>query len=119
MKNRKDYPDDWEELSNQIRFDRAKGKCEDCGRSHKARYWNGQRFITVILATVHLGIDKPDGSPGNKRDLHDCRPENLKALCQRCHLLLDRDQHEQTKQTTLRRYLIEAKQLCFSFWSES
>mgnify|MGYP003598227745 CR=1 FL=1 len=119
MKNRKDYPPDWHKISNFIRFERAKGKCEDCGRLHKSRYWNGQRFITIILTTAHLGIDKPDGTPGSKRDLHDVRPENLKALCQRCHLLLDADQHAQTRQIRLRKYLREAKQLCFHFWSES
>lgn len=43
----------------------------------------------VILTVHHVGVDKPDGSPGSPHDKMDCRPENLKALCQRCHLVAD------------------------------
>ncbi len=37
----------------------------------------------------HVGVTKPDGTPGDPADKMDCRDENLLALCQRCHLLAD------------------------------
>jgi hypothetical protein len=118
MKNRSNYPPDWETISLRIRFERAKGRCEACGRHHGGLYWNGKRFVQVILTTAHLGIPKPDGQPGSKADVMDCRDENLMALCAACHLVFDAEQHEQTKQTTRRRILEAAKQLSFSFWSD-
>lgn len=47
----------------------------------------------VILTVHHVGIAKPDGAPGDPHDKLDCRPENLQALCQRCHLLADMPHH--------------------------
>ena len=44
------------------------------------------------LAAAHL-----DHDPGNNR------PRNLKALCQRCHMLHDRDEHQRRRWLTLRR----------------
>ncbi len=58
----------------------------------------------MILTVAHLGTPYPDGSPGNKHDKMDVRPENLAALCQRCHLRYDLDDHiRNTKHTRLRR----------------
>lgn len=45
----------------------------------------------VVLACAHL-----DHDPGNNR------PRNLKALCQRCHLLHDRPEHQRRRWLTLR-----------------
>lgn len=45
----------------------------------------------------------------------DCRPENLKAMCQRCHLSFDRDEHALNAAKTRRRKKIEAGQLEFDF----
>ena len=41
------------------------------------------------MTTAHLGVDKPDGTPGDKRDKMDCREENLMAMCPACHLAFD------------------------------
>ena len=109
------YPIDWPELSKAIRFGRAKGRCEGCGRPHgrqvqhrgdgtwwdeDARLWRdgggkalkklpapisgdaAAVFTRVVLATAHL-----DHDPTNNH------PRNLKALCQRCHILHDREEH--------------------------
>ena len=46
----------------------------------------------VVLATAHL-----DHDPTNNR------PRNLKALCQRCHMLHDRQEHQRRRWLTLRR----------------
>ena len=70
MKDR--YPDDWKEISQRIRFERAKGRCEWCGAENYAAHpETGSR---VILTVAHL-----DHDPANNGE------ENLAALCQRCH----------------------------------
>ena len=51
------------------------------------------RPFPVILTTAHLGAPYPDGRPGNKHDKFDCRDENLKMLCQACHLKYDLPDH--------------------------
>lgn len=114
--NRFFYPIDWVQLSQVIRFERAKGCCEGCRRPHgqlvchlgDGRWWDtaaqtwrsgkGRRLklaspealsadtpcytTRVYLACAHL-----DHDPGNNT------PANLKALCQRCHILHDREEH--------------------------
>ena len=109
------YPTDWPELSKVIRFDRAKGRCEQCARPHGRlilhccdgrwfdraegvwRDGSGKqiakpvghrrvRMTKVVLAAAHL-----DHDPSNNV------PANLKALCQRCHMLNDRDEHRRRR----------------------
>jgi hypothetical protein len=43
-----------------------------------------------IVSIHHIGVDKPDGTPGSSLDKMDCRPKNLIALCARCHLIADK-----------------------------
>jgi hypothetical protein len=120
------YPIDWPQLSASIRFGRAKGRCEHCRRPHgrlvfhlgDGRWWddeagtwrNGQgraltrlppcapspndealRTTKVVLATAHL-----DHDPGNNTQ------RNLKAFCQRCHMLHDREEHRRRRQNARR-----------------
>ena len=118
------YPIDWPQLSAVIRFERAKGRCQRCGRPHgrevqhlgDGRWWdedertwrNGRgralsrlarrvgdditvRTTRVALAAAHLYHD-----PTNNR------LRNLKALCQRCHMLHDREAHWRRRLLTLR-----------------
>ena len=117
------YPIDWKQLSAVIRFERAKGRCEGCGRPHggiichlgDGRWWDPQRQVwrdgqgrrvgrvleveglqeqvrttRVVLATAHR-----DHDPTNNR------PRNLVALCQRCHLQHDREEHRRRRWLTL------------------
>jgi hypothetical protein len=119
------YPIDWRQLSAVIRFKRAGGRCERCGRPHgvvvshlgDGRWWdqaaemwrNGRgralrrlppperidapvRMTRVVLATAHI-----DHDPANNR------LRNLKALCQRCHLSHDREEHQRRRWLTFRR----------------
>ena len=85
------YPANWKEISRQIRQDRAGNRCEWCqavnGEPHPI---TGSK---VVLTVAHLGVPYPDGRPGDKHDKSDCRPENLAALCARCHLNFDRPDH--------------------------
>ncbi len=120
------YPIDWPQLSAMIRFTRAKGRCEQCGRPqgtlvyHRGAggWWAaarpagrrgrgrilaslgsaspapglpGLRTTRVFLATGHL-----DHDPGNNT------PRNLRAFCQRCHMLHDRPEHRRRRRLTLR-----------------
>jgi hypothetical protein len=97
--NRARYPENWKAISIEIRFGRAGGRCEcagECGRgTHQGRcpnlhgraaYGTGSK---VVLTTAHL-----DHTPEN------CEPENLRAMCQGCHLHYDKDHHSETAART-------------------
>lgn len=114
------YPANWPEISIAVR-ERDGNRCKWCGVQNGA-YGARDRFgvwhdeddihglqsdvgyalfghdwdwhmVKIILTVHHIGVDYPDGSPGNPRDKFDVRPENLVALCQRCHLNADRPHH--------------------------
>lgn len=89
------YPANWREISLRIRA-RSEGVCEctgECGTHHGR--CNAQNYqphpvtgTKVIFTVAHLGKDT-----GDKHNKMDVRDENLKAMCQRCHLLFDLDEH--------------------------
>jgi len=86
--DRERYPADWDSISLDIRVNRARNRCEWCGAPNGEPHpVTGSR---VVLTVAHLGIARADGAPGDKEDKQDCRPANLAALCQRCHLNYDR-----------------------------
>ena len=89
--DRSRYPANWDEISRRIRFERAQNRCEWCGISNGVTRNNGS---VVVLTVHHVGVAKPDGSPGDRHDKMDCRDENLAALCQRCHWIADWDIHK-------------------------
>lgn len=66
------YPENWAQLSLRIRRGRAKSRCEECGA--KDRLPHPETGSLVVLGCCHLN-HVPE----------DCRPSNLRALCQRCH----------------------------------
>lgn len=117
----KRYPVNWKEISLRIRR-RSRGRCECEGEcmSHESnkKYGMAKRCIArngkphpltgsiVILTVAHLGADYPDGTKGNKHDKMDVRDENLKAMCQRCHLNFDRDEHVANAKATRRRKIL-------------
>lgn len=59
--------------------------------------------IKVVITVHHVGVDKPDGTLGDPDDKMDNRSENLKALCQRCHLLADLESHRRAAKKTRQR----------------
>lgn len=82
--NRARYPKDWKEIRKRI-LERARHCCEGvpghpCGVANYAvvERWTNQRGdrkkVKIILTIAHL-----DHTPENSN------PENLRALCQRCH----------------------------------
>lgn len=92
--NRARYPKEWKSISSRIRFERAGNRCEcqgECARGHTERcdMVNGGQSVTgarVVLTVAHLN-HTPE----------DCRDENLRAMCQACHLAYDRDHHAESR----------------------
>ena len=70
------YPPDWAEISQKIRFVRARGRCEWCNAAHGQPH--PQTGSKVFLTTAHL-----DHNPANNSE------SNLAALCQKCHNTYD------------------------------
>lgn len=100
--NKDDYPPNWPKVSLTIR--RIAGWCcEWCGIPNGVPLPSGRNGC-VVLTVAHLGTPYPNGRPGDKHDKHDIRRENLAALCQRCHLRYDLEDHiRHAKETRTRK----------------
>jgi hypothetical protein len=104
MKRAGETRDEWGDIKYHAR-------CEDCGApNHKLIYrpkkgmpdWklapegheadamalDGVKFTKVVLTVAHLDHDKEN---------HGVKIDRLKALCQRCHLLLDKNHHAENR----------------------
>lgn len=99
--NKDRYPENWPQISESIREDRAQGRCEcmgECGRgthgTERCPNLNGEPAYgtgsKVVLTVAHL-----DHVPEH------CDPSNLRAMCNGCHLHYDRDHHAETRRATL------------------
>jgi hypothetical protein len=117
------YPIDWPELSAVIRFRRARGRCEGCGRPHRrivchlgdGRWWDGDaatwrdgagRRIAVAVGTDDLlGTVRTTrvvlATAHRDHDTANNAGRNLVAFCQRCHLIHDRPEHRRRRWRTL------------------
>lgn len=100
--NRHRYPRDWKQIRAAI-LERAGHRCEQCGipnyawRNNATGRWtedigradawffDGNRVTRIVLTIAHI-----DHTPEN------CAQDNLRALCQRCHLRYDIDHHQRT-----------------------
>lgn len=106
--NKARYPDNWPSISASIRK-RAGHKCEECGvrnYEHGGRDPKGGWHKSLPLGEKLLKLEWPqpgeyafcEGWPDQLRIVRivltvahlnhtpeDCRPENLKCWCQRCH----------------------------------
>lgn len=119
------YPKDWPQISREVR-ERAGQCCEFCGipnwqlgawingkwyvawpkgsglrdnprqgdvfPCHRGEDVIWRKVVRVVLTVAHL-----DHTPEN------CADENLKALCQRCHLTYDAKHHARNAAATRRR----------------
>lgn len=87
--NKARYPPDWKEISRAAR-ERAGNRCEFCGAAnHQPHPITGS---TVILTVAHM-----DHTPEN------CEPENLRALCQKCHNKYDQPHRKKNAAETRRK----------------
>lgn len=86
------YPKDWPAISKRIR-ERAGNRCEGSPAFPNCRAENGKPHpVTgskVVLTCAHM-----DHTPEN------CADENLRALCQRCHLTYDAAHHAKNGKAT-------------------
>jgi hypothetical protein len=121
------YPPHWPDLSRRVRFERAGGECERCGRPHGAvlRVLPDGRWFDSRIGTWR---DRR-GRPARWPDLEELAKQrttrvilaaahlnhdparsgqrNLRAWCQRCHLTHDRAWHLLQRWITYRlRYAI-------------
>lgn len=125
--NKARYPKDWKAIRGRI-LERAGNCCEFCKVENHTRIARGQgkdeglyltdsahvfcadtgecygqthmsnfdwaRMVNIVLTIAHL-----DHTPEN------CADDNLKALCQRCHLRYDAKHHAETAAATRRNRL--------------
>lgn len=96
--DKKRYGSNWKKISLTIRRI-AGNRCEFCGVSNGSALRSGRKG-KVILTVAHLGVAYANGKPGNIHDKHDVRRENLKALCQACHLRYDIEEHIENARKT-------------------
>ena len=80
--NKGRYPKNWKSIRAEI-LTRADNRCEFCGIENYTIRANGSK---VILTIVHL-----DHTPENNN------PENLRALCQKCHNSYDASHRAETR----------------------
>lgn len=94
------YPPDWKTRIRPDILRRANNRCELCGVENGSLVWRERvvmrfnygplgrggvqmgQYVKVVLTIAHLDHD-------NKNNDYS----NLKALCQKCHLVLDQEQH--------------------------
>jgi hypothetical protein len=119
--NYENYPSNWKEISKRIR-ERDGQKCVQCGvnngafgcRDQDGNFYTEEdidrdgiapgvilgKAIKIVLTVAHLD--------------HDCThndESNLAALCQRCHLALDADQHKTNAAATRLKKKLAAGQI--------
>lgn len=109
------YPKNWKQIRKNI-LERANNRCEFCGVENYAEGYrdcdgnfiesygmqqetdalDGEKIIKIVLTVAHL-----DHNPQN------CSPENLRALCQKCHLTYDIEHHKETRRNSKKLPLFE------------
>lgn len=118
------YPKNWRSEIRPSILARAKNKCEECGIDNYAEGWRDKEGNFITWKEIedalenngydyfehelrhHLGKDWEFKKKATKivltishqdHDIKNNDPENLKALCQRCHLRHDREHHAETR----------------------
>jgi 5-methylcytosine-specific restriction endonuclease McrA len=91
--NKSRYPKDWKQIRASI-LERADNCCEFCGRRNHTTHINEKtgKVVKVVLTIAHL-----DHTPEN------CDPDNLRALCQKCHNAYDAKHRAETRRESMRK----------------
>lgn len=94
------YPEDWKTRIRPDILRRANNRCEICGVENGSLVWRERvvmrfnygplgrggvrmgQYVKVVLTIAHLDHNVKNNDYSN-----------LKALCQKCHLALDQEQH--------------------------
>lgn len=121
--NKARYPKDWKRIADAIRT-RAGQRCEgspaypDCRAPNRTiGYWLDGVFVPMPRALREAGYTKGDKVACNDGTFlklieivltvahfdhtpENCGDDNLRAMCQRCHLTYDADHHQQTAYAT-------------------
>lgn len=86
-KNRDRYPKEWKQIRARI-LERAHNRCEFCGVENHTMRLNEKtgKEARIVLTIAHL-----DHTPENSD------PENLRALCQKCHNTYDAQHRKETR----------------------
>ena len=89
--NRARYPKNWKSEIRPSILERAKNRCEFCGRENHTWFYNEKtgKMVKVVLTVAHL-----DHIPEH------CDPSNLRALCQKCHNQYDAAHRAETRKRT-------------------
>jgi 5-methylcytosine-specific restriction endonuclease McrA len=110
--NLKRYPADWKAISARIR-ERDGNRCKWCGVENgalgyreadgtfvetpglqaEAARLDGHKVIRIVLTVAHVHDHAPE----------NCEPDNLAALCQRCHNRHDLPNRRRNAAATLRK----------------
>lgn len=100
MKNRDQYPENWEDTIRPEILKRDNYKCTICGVKHRSIGYYDHAGIFIECDTFMQKWARDQGYNVNKIHLqiahlnhakNDCRPENLKSMCPKCHLNNDRE----------------------------
>jgi len=120
--NIKRYPKDWKLISERIRFERAKNKCEVCGvKNYSLIHYHENKTIVEHEPPYNhpMGFSDYNAAVELKQNLNqwngiyqlklvvltvshldhipeNCQNENLKAMCQKCHNNYDKKHRKQT-----------------------
>ena len=120
--NIKRYPKDWKQISERIRFERAKNKCEVCNVKNYSliHYLNNKTIVEHEPPYKHpMGFSDYNAAVELKQHLNEwndiyqlklvvltvahldhipenCQDKNLKAMCQKCHNNYDKKHRRET-----------------------
>lgn len=88
--NKSRYPRNWKQIRASI-LERAHNRCEFCGVGNYAMRLNPKtgKVARIVLTVAHL-----DHIPEH------CDPDNLRALCQKCHNTYDAEHRAETRKQT-------------------
>jgi 5-methylcytosine-specific restriction endonuclease McrA len=96
------YPADWDAISLAVRED-AGWVCEWCDVAQGAKIKRpGDKTTIVVLTVAHLDHDP-----------RHCDRENLRALCQKCHINYDKRPGQQRKREMLRAEVLHGQTSMF------